>query len=183
MGLQVEDGTGRGYLTKVNDQNQLVTAAISRSVEHHINHDLGRSYHLLFEVNATSANNCVLYIKNGSEDDLVLDELQIRVAAPCDINFYLNDTGTPSGTTSLTPANVNAGSGNAASGDFYSSAGITGLTRGTKVERIWQTSTQSSTINFPGDIILPKNKTFTMCPATSGVSILGRILLYYGLED
>lgn len=179
MGLQVEDATGSGYGVKVDNKNRLATVATTEDEQHTTNHEEGLTFEMLFEVAATAGDACVLYIKNTDDKDLIITGFHARVAAAVDINFYVKDTGTASGTTANTPTNQNSGSGSVATGSFFTGAGITGLTRGTKVQRLWLTSTKSEFHAFDSSIVVTKNQTFTMCPATSGVSIVGNIPFYF----
>lgn len=70
--------------------------------------------------------------------------------------------------TAQTPANCNAGSGNDAgvtcwSGTADEAVDITGLTNGREVERLWIVAAADKVFhNFEVDIIIPKNKIFSM---------------------
>ena len=182
MGLQIEDGTGNGYSAKVDVKNRLKTISVNKSIEHEVNHDEGEAYQLLFDATVDTANNCILYIKNTDEKDIVIEGVNLArgsAGTATDVLVYLNDTGTASGVTTIIPVSANAGSGNLSTGLFYSGNSIASITRGAKLDRIRLTNTESQWFNFQMDVVVPKNKVFTLCITQSGVSVIGMIPFYY----
>ena len=142
----------------------------------------GRAYHLLFDVTPTAAGDCFLYFKNTSDDEIVVEGLYLRTASAEQINIKLGVTGTPSGGSTVTPANCNAGSSNTAEGTFQTGNDITGLSAGTTVEKFWLTTTESKYFNFEQDIIIPKNGVMSICAVTGGINISGTVIFNYYRE-
>ena len=140
----IRDGKGSGTLVEVNAENQLVTAAITASVEHHVNHAHGKAYNMVFDVTPTGAGDCFLYIKNTDSLDLIIEGIWIRVASAEQITMYLAQTGTPSGGADTPPSNLNAGSANLALGTYETGADITGLSGGRIVNKGWVANTTSA---------------------------------------
>lgn len=180
MAEQIRDGTGSGKLAKVNTYNQLVTRAISGSVEHWVNHDQGLCYNLLFDQTPTGAGDCFLYVKNTSSDyDVVIEGFTCAVGSAEQILVKLNDTGTPSGGSTATPVNLNSGSGNSAVGTFQTGNDITGLSGGSTADKIWFTSAGTESYNFEQDMVLGVNGVFTLYAVTGAVNVRGTLILRY----
>lgn len=178
--MQIEDGQGTGRTAGVNIENRLLCECVSASVEHHVNHHSGEAYQLLFSATPAGAGDCFLYVKNTSETDLVVEGFRLKLAASEYIDIVIGDTGTPVGGTDITPVNCNAGSGNVATGTFQHGNDITGLAGGSTVDRIYHlTSAGSETYNFEQDIIVPKNKVFTMYCQTGTTALAGVLIFNY----
>ena len=177
----IESGDENSYKAKVDNEGRLRTLAITESLEHHVNAEEGAAFHLLFEEAATAINDVILYIKNSDSRDLIIEGLQLMVNSPYTrLDMYIGDTGTPSGTTTLTPINCNAGSGNAADGNFYGGTDITGLTAGSLVHKQWISgASNTDNYNFELDVVIPKNQVFTIRSQRAGVYIVGTVPFYF----
>ena len=179
MGLIITDGKN-GNSAAVNNDNRLLTTSISASIEHHINHHDGLAFNLLFEVTPTAIDDCFLYVKNQSELDMVIEGIRMHNASDDIFNIKIGNSGTPIGGSTITPANLNTGSGNIATGVFKSGADITGLAGGTPIERIHHKGDAGEMFtNFEQDIIIPKNGTLTMCAGIGTNAISGTLIFNY----
>jgi hypothetical protein len=180
MAMQIEDGGGTGRRATVDNEQRLDVHAVTATTEHDVNHRNGEAYHLVFSQTPTGANDCFLYIKNNSDTkDLCIEGIWFRVASAEQVLMKLGDTGTTSGGTTATPANLNAGSGKVADGTFEVGNDITGLSGGTTIEKYWLANTASSHFNFEQDIIIPKNGIFTMYAVTGAVAIAGTVVFNF----
>lgn len=184
--MQIEDGKGKGYKAGVNNENKLLVFATTQPASHHANHEEGEAYTFYFNCEAVGADDCILYMKNTDDVDMVIDGMWINTGGTIDLYFKLGATGTAGGTSeSLVPANRNAGSGKSATGTFESdddgtATDITGLSGGTEVER-WhiETETTSEWFDFHSDLIIPKNSTFSMWTPTAGRNVKGTVYFFY----
>jgi len=164
----VDDGKGRGYKAAVDAENRLETYSIEQSIEHHINHLHGRGYHIIFQQAPTAGDDCIFYMQNSSEIDLVLEEISLYVSGACEITLQFGNIGTRNAANDVTPVNTNAGSGNTADGIFEQGADLDGgaatLTAGTVVAfyKFSAESTTNQIFNFSQDLIIPKNQTLTI---------------------
>jgi len=178
--MLIDDGKGRGNSAGVSDENMLTTLAITASLEHHTNHTNGRAFNLLFAATPASTGDCFLYVKNTSDTDLVAEGFSIKLATSEYIDIKLGDTGTPSGGTDITPANLNSGSGVTATGTFQNGADITALSGGTTIERYYHLNSVASLYtNFNQDIVLQKNGVLTMYVQTGGTALAGTLVFNY----
>jgi len=168
----IHGGTGNGYSAKVDSNNRLHTRAVTESVEHVVNKDVGRAYSCPFSQSPTAADDCIFYMVNSSADDIVVNGFELSVInATADDSLYvkIGNSGTRNSATALTPVSLNAGSGISADGTFEKGADLDGgsatLTGGSEVYRYVLagiTDISAKTINFGQNIILPKNKAITM---------------------
>ena len=170
MGLIIEDGLGTGKSASVDDENRLRTLAITMSMEHESNQAHGDAYNVIFSAKPSEADACIFYMKNTDDKDMVVKGLTLGATDPTaneTVEFKIGDSGTRDSATALTPTNLNAGSGKAATGTFESGVKLNAgtLTGGTIFERIvlaGATDRISSLWNFNQDVILPKNGVLTI---------------------
>ena len=166
--MLIEDGAGSGYKAKVGTDNRLKTVAITASAEHHVNHADGEAYVAVFASNPAGAGDVLFYLKNNGDTDMVIEGVTWQTSAAEEVYYKIDDSGTPGGTSdTLVPANLNAGSGNVADATCLGTIAdgavdITGLSGGRIVESLYLTSATSEHFNLEQDLIIPKNKTFTI---------------------
>ncbi len=185
--MLIEDGTGSGYRAQVNLEGRLGVTSVSSTVEHHTNHHDGRAFVVLFVQAPTAGDDCVFYLINGAETDIVLEGINLSVSAAAEVYIRSGDTGTRNSATALTPVNCNFGSGLTAGGIFEQGAdldgGGAGLGGGTEIER-YRFIADSATdhINFPQDFILPKGSTFTIWSSTTATITCTLYLNYHSVD-
>jgi len=188
MGLQIEDGQGRGYSAGESEENRLLTDCITSSNEHHVNHLHGEAYNVYFSQSPTANDDCIFYMVNDSDTDLCVEGIKIYVSAACEVYVQINDKGTRLSATALTPVNLNGGSGKSADGTFEKGADLDGatstITGGSELERFkFIGEAATDTFNFEQDLILPKNSTMTIWCDTSAATVNGTVIFnYHGLE-
>jgi hypothetical protein len=128
--MLIEDGKGNGYKCEVNSANQLETRTVQQPRSEWECHNHGTAYVMYFSQAAANggANECLGYMKNDSDDDLVIDELGIHITAANTV-YVSKVTGTAGGSpTAVVPVNMNVGSGRTATGTFYKDDSMSGLT-------------------------------------------------------
>lgn len=179
MGI-IEDGTGSGRQAEVTSENRLKIESITKSVKRHANEDEQNAYQLVFQQTPSIANGCFLYIKNENFlNKLIIEGFFIRTSGNEQIEIELTVTGTASGTSSI-PGNCYSGSSNEAEGTFVLGNNITGLSRGTIIDRQYiALSNNSNNINFEQDIVIPTNQTFALYAVTGGIEIDGTLIFHY----
>ena len=101
-----------------------------------------------------------------------MEGIYISLAGACEVYMKLNSDGTRNAASAITPVNLNGGSGLTADGTFETGVDLAGgaatLTNGTEVGRgIFRAATNTQFFNFDQDIIIPKNKTFTLWSSAS----------------
>ena len=180
-----------GTPASVCDENRLQVEAVTVSEEHHANIHDGTAYSWYFTNDPDAADDCIFYLKNNADQDLILEGMDLFVTDDTDVYLKLGGSGDPctAGTT-VTGANLNAGSGNVANvtaehdGDIEG-AGST-FSGGTEVARyVYQSGTLVNThhINFPCDLIIPKNQIFTLWLDTISIVIQCTVWGYFQHND
>lgn len=176
-----------GQAANVNSAGHLETEAITHSAEHYANDVAEQAYQIPFAVNPSGAGDCIFYLKNNSENNLFIEGLNYLSSAAEEIYIEIANTGTAVLTAgaALTPKNCNAGSGKTADATCWSNVAdgavdITGLATGREIERIWITALADNKLhNFVMDVILPKNKVFTIWCVGGDTNIRGTVFFYY----
>jgi hypothetical protein len=177
----IEDGKGSGYKVGASSENRMLVDAVIATIEHHVNHHDEEAYNVIFSQSPTAGDDCIFWMKNTSDVDMTVEGLTLgfKDATAVDAEFYikLGDSGTRNSASTLTAANLNAGSGHSADGEFEQGADLDGgaatLSGGVEVKRWLFANTQdrqSSFINFNQDIVIPKNQTFTMWASDAGAT-------------
>lgn len=178
--MTIDDGTGSGYKAAVNSSHFLQVLSQNFSFDHYVNHVLRKAYSCVIEQTPSGANKCFFYIKNTSDDDLIITSLTAYTPSLESISVYLHQIGTAVGTT-YTP--INRYSGSAATADSVCLVGndITGLTGGSLVEKVivLGSSIGSKKFNWVSDFILPKNTSLSLCAVTGSIKINATLAMYY----
>ena len=185
----IKDGTGKAYLAAVDIDNRLKTSAVQSSVEHHINHDEGEAYNLLFEVTAGDADLTIVYMQNGNSTDIVVEGIYVYVSAACELELKRGASGTRNAAVTETPVNLNAGSNQSAAGVFESGADLAGgaaTLDGNEVTMFkykFVGEMATKFFNFDQDIILPPNQVMTLTCDTNACTVHGMIPFNYHNSD
>ena len=187
--MLIENGKGTGHKAEVSSTNRLMTAAVTVSAEHEANHGNEQAYAVTFNQSPTAAGDCIFYMVNSSDSDIVIEGATIGVincTADETLYFKIGDSGTRNSATALTPVNLNGGSGNTANGTFEQGADLDGgaatLTGGSTFETLIMagvTDKVSSNFNFEADIVLPKNKALTAWVGTTAAGTYYITVTFY----
>jgi hypothetical protein len=170
--MNLEDGKGTGYKAEVDNENNLHTLAIATTLQHHINHEHQELYSIVVSKTPTGAGDCFLYIKNNSDDDMLVCALSAYAATDESIQVKHGDTGTTSGGTANVPVNRNAGSGKTADCTCEDGVDITGLSGGSVVDEVAvDGATGTRKHIWRSDIILPKNATMSLYAVTGAIAL------------
>lgn len=163
----IKDGTGKGYLTKVNDDNQLLASVVSRSEEEFISAEKSNAYCGTTALTPlTNPNGVILYLKNTSgTHTLIVERLLLSFSASgAMMSCQKNDTGTPGTSTAVTQVNVNFGAANNASSTLLkpSGTGITGLTDGDYIAVFHDLIAGRQNFPIDGTFVLDESNVFTV---------------------
>lgn len=166
MGFQIEDGTGKGFRTRVNSRNRMLVTSVNQELQHFISLSDGRSYQIIGDHTlSTSGSHTILHVRN-TDPERILVISYMRVQFPggdgtIDTNTYFQfgfGTSYSTGGSSVSPVNVNTQSGNSASIVAYDgSPTVTGTFE--EIDR-WYPDKSMQTFNKHGSVILGLNDTF-----------------------
>lgn len=178
----IQGGTGNGYSAKVTKENMLLVSAAVRTQIGHVSMDEGRAFSLPFsQISAGGADDCILYLKNDSEDNLVLSQMWITCSLADEIYAKMGVVGTAAGGTAPVPVNLNTGSAKLADATTRQHTAITGLTGGNVIFRSYFTADAiSQRLYFEDAYILQKNGTWALFVTTAAANTLrGQIMFFY----
>lgn len=168
----IEDGHGSGMKVQVTESGQLVAKCTSIHFLQHINETDQEVYTAIIEKTPTGAGDCFFYMKNNSSSDIYISSMTAAAATDETIQLFVNDSGTPAGTTVNTLVNRNAGSGKTADCIAYDGVDITGLSGGTMVEQFKvDGGIGSQKWRYNSCIIIPKNYIFTLYAVTGAIAL------------
>jgi hypothetical protein len=180
MEFQITDAKGNEYGAEVNSFNQLQVASVSQSRENYST-EFGNAFQVTNgRINLTNdSKSALLYIKNDSENDLVMDRVVLIQGSSTngvgDASFQT--LRNPTAGTIITNAslagvsNSNHGSSNAINGLNYKGVQGDTFTNGTGVNLPIMQSQNRST--FPLNRVLPKGSSigWAYTPPLSNTSI------------
>ena len=167
----LKDGTGKGYLAKINSDNQLITRATA--VTQHTKSAVDGHYHEVHSgqitlVNATETG--IIYLKNGDNNNIIIDKVFIDIWSSTGgsgggtMKYYKNPTIT--GGTDIIPTNTNFSKNDDLTGTFKKS--LTTVTGGTN----WWTGYFDDATSIVIDeekICIPNGYSFVItCAAPTG---------------
>lgn len=160
MGLNIEDGMGRGNVAGVSKDNRLMVAAKVNNRGYYVSRDEQRLFNAVFSDASATATNYVAYIKNTSTTRRLVIEF-IRVegvgGATPPIWRVVTATGTATGGTAVTAVNMNRGSAISAEATLLAD-NIGGFTAGTPlIASVRHPSNDSKQIDFDDTLILGQN--------------------------
>lgn len=185
--MLIEDGTGSGYTAKVGSDNKLRTYSVIESEAHHENEDNKQAF-LVFSIitpnnpnpSAGETSPTFFYMKNESSKNLMITEIEYWVESNEYVDIYINPAEDPVGGTSITPINMNFGSGNQATGIFLQGTEITGITGGTFLDRTRIPGDGSNHFHsWDAKLILPKNNVLTLRAGNGGIPMEVMVEFYY----
>lgn len=129
MADTIRDGTGQGYLAKVNKDNQISVKSESESIQHTVSRNKQQAYQVIGTATLKNGTTNALHICNDASDkDLIVTYIRHQVigqsggtAFPNVSNYFKVSFGESysTGGTEVTPVNVNKGSGNDADVTVY----------------------------------------------------------------
>lgn len=177
----IQDGKGTGRSAEVNLANQLETRAVVQNRSEWECHNNSAAYVMYFSQAAANgaANEVLGYIKNDSDDDLIIDEIGLHITA-ANIVYVSKVTGTAAGSpTTLVPTNCNLGSGKTATGTFYKDDGMTGLTDVGRLINCYLAANAYLVRTPMSSILVKKNSAIGIFVTTQQVQTLNCSVLFH----
>ena len=165
---QIKDGTGSGYLARVDSDHRLRTYAKSASIQHVVSEHEEEAYQVIGIATLSAGTVVALHIKNISSGNMVVTYLRHQVVGatggtsfPNTSNYFTIGLGRTysSGGSLVTPVNVFGGSGNTAEVTAYHGDPTLAGTA-LEIDR-WYTKSDAdmNTFNKEGALIIPSNQT------------------------
>jgi len=123
--------------------------------------DNGNAYSIVYSGDPGTTDTDFLYMKNTDDSDLRIYKIKLYCVADVEVSIKLGCTGTPTNTSTVTPVNALVGSGNTATGDFYSRTGDLDLTGGDLFDSLFYdflAGGREMVYDYPAEIALQKNQ-------------------------
>jgi len=181
--MNIEDGTGSGHRARVNDDNELEVRATTVSRAEWENHNNQRAFSMFFSQAAanSAANECLGYLKNTDDGDLIINEIAIHATA-ADIIYVAKVTGTAAAGSSITPVNMHIGSGKTASVTTMQHTAITGLTNAGRLLSFYMAANAFIVRSPKATIVLEKNSAIGIYTTTNQANTLN-VNLHFHFEN
>ena len=183
--MLIEDGKGTGFKAKVDDENALFVNAITNVGQEHANDHHGDCYTMDIDgIQPDAASYWVAIIKNTSDTNMHITSITGWVSSFKNDQIYEAYIGGSftyaANGTAVVPANLNAGCGHSAVGDFYvndGSGNITTIVAGSVAGRFIFGTTP---IKWKKEShwVIPKNQCF-MLYSNIAEKLNGFISFYY----
>ena len=169
----IEDGHGTGNKVQVSKVGCMHTRSVNVHIERHINETEQEVYTAIIDKTPTAAGDCFFYIENNSDSNMYIGSMTGSAATDETVRLFINDSGTPVGTTENVLVNRHAGSGKVADVTAYDGVDITGLSGGKMVEQFTiDGAIGSQKWRYNSAIIIPKNHVFSLYAVTGGIALL-----------
>ena len=181
MAEQIKDGKGTGYLAEVDNRHRLNTRAVTETENKFVNAEDEESFLYYSDITPTGAGDIFLYLKNTDSKDLIVNWYRVWSGTTAEaIDIYVGMTGTPTNTTAIVPHNMNVTSANTATGLFYESVDMGGLSGGTLMDRIRLSGDGKDVIDsYPGDIVIKSGGVMTLVALTGAIALEVTLSFYY----
>lgn len=168
-GIQIL-GAGNNASARVNEEGRLKAVCVSSAPEYHSNFHHSACFYLQITV-TPEEEGTFLYIKNESENTMILENLFITAESDETISIYRNPTGAPTGGNDTTPSNSNFGSSNKPVGVFQYASDLGGLTNNELYSTLPVFSGINNSFTFRNWLILPRNSTISFVATTGAIEL------------
>lgn len=176
MGIQILDGTGKGFLAIVDSEGHLIVDALTFEDIAHVSLVHGDTY-MTTSIDTAAANEYNFYFKNDSTTQNFFVKEIIVGSAELAIFKVATVTGTAGGTP-ITPRNLNRTSGHTASATAFGDAAVTSLTEEHLLITVSVGADESEHIDFHSALVLGQGDAIAVeydvgAGATMHVTMLG----------
>lgn len=179
MGFQIQDGTGKGYLSGVDSKNRLLTSTINETAFEHAA-ETGDAYFIgTPQITLTNAAaSAVFFLENQENRPLILGNFFITAEGTTGgspnafrVAFYKNPTTIGPTFSATTPLNQNFGSSNELESVAYYGAQGSGVSGGTLVAALSLPIGQFNIV--PANLVLEKGSSvaITIQPPAGNTSM------------
>lgn len=183
----IQDGTGKGYFARIDDENRLFVRAVSDTTIIHESGQ-GNAWNINTQNVSVSAagENALLYFKNNATNDAVITNVFIGIGTGTGtatdnalIRCYTNPTGGTliSGGGAVTVVNRRIGSGRTFNYTVLSGSSGSTITGQAATPVLYQTQTASSRVAGDVNLTLPKGQSIALTVDLKGISAN----VYFGL--
>jgi len=180
--MKIQDGKGKNGDMSVSSSQRGNVSAKTRDRFFYISRDDGLAFNAIMPSFSAAAGDYVMYIKNTSADkNMYMNHIEYHSAEAVTWRVW-QVTGTAAAGTTITPANLNLGSGRPAEATVMGGgATITGLTLGKQIGTHRTAVTGEGEMTWGGGLILSPN-TAIMIEYEAGTTGLCELDLLFHFE-
>ena len=178
--MMIEDGTGKGNKTKVNDDNQLETFSTCIDVLESLNETSGAVWVLPMDAVAPSGATKFLYLLNNGTSQIGVAAVRMQ-STVAGIFRFTKVIGTAAGGTNLTAVPLNLGSTIVAPAGAQTGTSITGLTDAGLLLPLYLQANVMFSLDLPGRWYLAPNTALAI-QAPGAATVNGIVLIYSEVE-
>lgn len=181
----IKDGRGTGGLAQVDTEGRMHTYATTEVEELHTNRLNADHYIVYCDITPTADGDYFLYIKNTHTLDMIINWYRIWTASAAEaFDLIRNPSGTPTGTATLTPTNMNFGSNKTATAQVFESVDMGGLSGGTTLDRLRKNTDGADVVDkYDGGIILPQGASLGVKSVVGAIPVEFTASFYYTRLD
>jgi len=175
--MLIEDGKGKGFKAGVNEEHQLLTAAVTQSELEHESEENGSGYNWSSDLINIDANDTVLLVKNTSDTPLHIECVKIANGSTAsEFTVHLPTTEVTVTGTTVTGTNLNTGSSNVA--EATGASDETNNSQGNVIGTVWLGVDASKDVETPG-LILGKNKSVAVDVVEATTEVAATIIGHF----
>lgn len=184
MPTMIKDGSGKGYLAKVDSENLLRASVNIVSRLSHVSHETNRAYSIYGKrnFNAGNTNEGILYFEYTGDYDFHIDSLTVSGNGTNNKVELFTDSTYTSGGTSVSPVNLNRNSLRTIDANSYTGETDLVVTEGNNEILDARFGIDTVTINLEGGLLLGKNKNIYILGEVASAGDKIRVTLL-GYED
>lgn len=188
MSNQIKDGSGQGYLARVNSQQKLLTEATVFTNMHTVSNNFGQAYVITTDfipITTTVSYSGILYVQNTSADlHMHISLIKAAQDVLTQWKFIKNPTtGTLITTaTSARITNLNFNSNNVGKAIVYQGADSLTVTDGIEAA-LWTENAGGVAIGLDGAVILQTGDTVALMAQPTAIANINMSLMVYFDED
>lgn len=185
--MQIEDGAGSGRKVRVSSENRIQSDAIIQTTEHFANHSQGVAFNIVFSQAASGTDQAIFFLQNLADADMDIEGIWLSVNAAAEVYFQIENADVPGTNSTVSPVNLNTGSGKNANAIFVKGADLdsaSGIAGGSEFNRfIFRAATNTFHFNFEQDVIITKNSTLSIWCSTTAIVQATLVLNFHELND
>ena len=159
MGIQIEDGKGKGFVAQVDEAGHLRVSANVETELEHVSKEEGLAFSITNATYNYSAGDTVLGIKNQDADrNFHVDRIICSGDADTQVIIHVPTAEVTMGGTAVTEVNLNTNSGRTASMDSRANESGNAIAAGTHAASFFMLASTPYTVEFEGALILGTNE-------------------------
>jgi hypothetical protein len=178
--MEIHSSGTIAYGALVDQEGRLNVFAATEQEDRHINQSSGKCWSIPVAITTTGANAYISYVKNTGTKNQHITDVRLTNTGTASVVDFDWVSGTPAGTTEVTPISRQLGNPAPVAGDLFQASagtGITGLTDEGLLFPKFSKANDELHLRTSSNIIIPPGQAFAIKVVTSGGVYTGSISL------